>query len=301
MTNQILLTGGTGFIGRNFLKEANDSVYTYVRSEISKKKLSNFKNIHIINTLDRLPKKIDFVIHLAAQVHEMNKKKENIALYSKVNVNFTLKIAHLAIQHSVRKFIFVSSVKVYGNKSGFYTETDSPNPDDLYGISKFEAEQKLIDLFKKYPDKELIILRIPMVYGPGNKGNIFSLLKLAKYPLPMPIGSSEKRSFLYVQNLVSALKKILNSPKQQNIQLFNITDDHDLSVKTLFSHIKKEMGMHPYFINLPNFFWKILKNHSNKLINAYQFSSKLFQKTYDWTPPYTPEEGLAKTVEWFNQ
>jgi nucleoside-diphosphate-sugar epimerase len=251
----------------------------------------------------------DVVIHLAARVHQMKDKSQDpLTEFRKVNVDFAVDVAKQALKKGVKKFIFISSVKVYGENAGSFDENSPLNATEPYGISKLEAEQKLKELFKDYPESQLIVLRLAMVYGPGNKGNMLPLLKAAKRKLPLPLSAAKnKRSFLYVGNLVSAIDKIIKSPTNQltNSTICNLTDNQDISSKDLYRLISQESAERNGLFYVPQFifnllsFLKPIKAIKIRLFDIYQFDSAKFQKTYNWKPEFSVEQGIQETVKWY--
>ncbi|HAR62904.1 MAG TPA: hypothetical protein DCS13_05505 [Candidatus Margulisbacteria bacterium] len=305
----IFITGLTGFIG-SFIVQAltrNESNIVGYAVDLFAKELIEKKGYHSCVNLNDLPE-IDVCIHLAARVHQMkDRSKDPMSEYRRVNVDFALDTAREALKKGVKKFIFISSVKVYGNDSGVFDESSLFSPDDNYGISKYEAEKSLIDLFNNQNIAQLIILRFPMVYGPGNKGNILTLLKAAKKNIYLPLSTAvNKRSFLYVGNIASAIKRIIDFEVQEKIQAYNLTDADDLSSAELYSLISSQIKCKKLLFPIPDWIIKLLSAISNKfnqiesrLFGEYRFSNKKFCQAYDWTPTYSVEDGIKDTVNWF--
>lgn len=268
---------------------------------------------------------VDAVVHLAARVHQMkDSAREPLLEHRKINRDFTLKLASLAIRAGVSKFIFASTVKVMGEGKSIMnplTEDDPLCPEDPYGVSKMEAEKGLSELFKKQSSSKAIIFRIPMVYGPGNKGNMLTLLKMASKKAPLPLGAikNARRSMVYVGNLRSAIKSVIddNDASRPSLQTYFVTDGHDLTSGELYSMISNEFSGKEGVFYLPlailrmggmfgSFIEKITgaslplsKRVVSRLLDEYKFSSNAFRRDYNWTPPYTQETGIKETVEWF--
>ena len=189
MKKNIVITGASGFIGQHLIDELSKefTIFCLPFSTYSSKFIDSFPNVKIIHSLAEI-NDIYSVIHLAARVHQMNDTNSTTLEkdYFESNVNYPMSIAKIAIQKKVSSFIFLSSVKVYGETPGLYTENNRPNPTDLYGKSKMEAETQLSSLFHSSFSK-LIILRTPLVYGPNNKGNMLSLLKYSLIKITIKI------------------------------------------------------------------------------------------------------------------
>lgn len=192
------------------------------------------------------------VVHLAARVHVMRETAENpLALFREVNVNATLNLAKQAADTGVRRFVFVSSIKVNGERTEPgkpFTAGDPPDPQDPYGISKAEAEAALMALGQR-TGMEITIVRPPLVYGQGVRGNFRSLMKWAASGVPsiFPLVKN-KRSFIYVGNLCDLLITVLDHPAAKN-RIFLASDGRDLSTHELLTQMARAAGRHP--INLP--------------------------------------------------
>lgn len=255
-TKNILITGSQGFIGKQLVKELLKEKKYRLHYLFHK----HFK--HFLN--------IDTCIHLAAKADDVLYNK-NTKEYIKSNVDYTLKVAQTYLESGLKRFIFMSSIKVYGS-SGHFKETDSTQPDSAYAVSKMIAEQKLIALFKGYPKSQLIILRIPLVYGVNNKANMAKLITYTKKRYPLPLGcATAKRSFLSIDNLILCIKELL---KHSYNGIYNIADSNSISAKELSKVLSIELtGKKPRLIYIPKrMFWLISK--INKPVN------KMFQRLF---------------------
>ena len=263
------------------------------------------------------------IVHLAARVHQMNDSAVNPeSEYRRGNRDLTVNLAKQALEQEVEKFIFISSVKVIGESPGKYDINVSCNPADLYGISKKEAEDELCELFAGVNNSKCIVIRLPMVYGPGNKGNMLSLLKAASKHCILPLGSANaKRSMINVDNVCDAILKILNDngSSRSSYTTYFLSDNRDLSSRELYSLIYKNMHNGSGVFPFPEPFFRFLgaagsimekvfqkkfplnKDVVSRLFDEYRFSSSEFCKDYTWNPVITPEEGIKKTVEWYSQ
>lgn len=191
---------------------------------------------------------VDTVVHLAARVHVMRETASDpLSQFREANVAATINLARQAAGSGVRRFIFVSSIKVNGERTEPgkpFTADDLPNPQDPYGISKAEAEAALMTLGHE-TGMEITIIRPPLVYGPGVKGNFRSLMKWAASGLPSIFGAvKNKRSFVHVANLCDLLIKTLDHPSASN-RIFLVSDGRDLSTHELFEILAFQAGREP--------------------------------------------------------
>eukprot|EP01047_Picozoa_sp_COSAG01_P016060 COSAG01_NODE_814_length_13398_cov_4.254230_3_plen_311_part_00 len=286
MQNNIIITGASGFIGQHLQSYIKaHSVYKSVPWSRSSKQSKAEKHFAEAGAC----------IHLAAKVHDMRARTENDdATYYKSNVVYALKMAKLAIQHDLSCFVFISSVKVYGEAEGCYTEQSALSPQGAYARSKVQAEEALDRLFKDQACKtRLIILRLPMVYGKNNKGNMQRLLKVAKHNWPLPLGrATQERSILYVKNLCSALLHCIENPSITGI--FNISDPAPISPKALYEHcVEIYVGRKARFFTLPNWlldyaasYFAAIKKYQQRLFSAYIMPCEKFQKMTRWQAPF---------------
>jgi len=251
---------------------------------------------------------IDCVIHLAARVHvSKDTAKDPLAEYRIVNVEKTLDLARQASSFGVKRFIFVSSVKVNGElteKDMPFRADDIPNPQDPYGLSKCEAEAGLIKLAKE-TGMEVVVIRPPLVYGPGVKANFLSMIKMLDKGIPLPLGNvSNKRSLVFVDNLVDLLIRVIDHPKAAG-QVFLVSDDHDVSTTTLLRSISYALGKKAKLIPVPLFFLKAIfyligkPGLSQRLLGSLCLDISKTKKLLNWSPPICFEEGIKRTARSF--
>lgn len=310
-----MITGASGFVGNalynHLLRDDTYSTLPVVRD----KKTSNLENALQIQDISQdtdwsavFARKIDTVIHCAARVHIMdNRTLDSLNEFRKVNVHGTIKLAHEAIKNGVRRFIFISSIKVNGEETTEgvpFKSTDIPEPSDPYGISKYEAEQALLELAST-ANLEVIIIRPVLVYGPNVKGNFNSLLKLSSSSLPLPFGAIHNaRSMIYLENLVDLISHCIHTDIAKN-QIILASDGEDLSLPALLTIMRKVQNKRPLLIPIPTFFFKIIGRILNKkaiisrLLGNLQVDTLSDQKKLHWKPPFTAEEGLSYTVQYF--
>jgi len=276
---RVLVTGALGFIGkhlRTYLERygceiigldkaaSKDEVSKNIfRADILKSDLANF----LCDT--------DVVIHLAGRVHIMRETSSDpLSEYREINVDGTIRLANAAIKAGVKRFIYLSSAKVNGETSlpnKPFKEEDQPNPSDPYSVSKFEAEVYLRSLFKG-SDMDVIIIRPPLVYGPGVKANFAELIKWIERGFPIPLGcvKSNKRSFVSVANLVDFIRICLNHQKASN-EIFFVSDDEDISTAELVKRLAKAMQKRAKLLPVPVSFLKC----GAMIINKRQYISRL--------------------------
>ncbi len=247
----------------------------------------DFESLHV--------KGIDVILHLSALVHQMGGVSADE--YESVNVSHTLKLAQKAKESGVRHFVFMSTVKVYGEESkGMYTESFTCKPQDDYGRSKLKAEEEL----QKLGGENFIvsIIRTPLVYGHGVKANIKNLMKLIRKIPILPFAKIDnQRSFVYVGNLCAMIESIIEAKKGG---VFLACDDTPLSTTQLIELIAQSMEKKIYLIQLP-FFSKLLKWLKpliyQRLYESLVVDNVQTKKLLDFTNPYTAEEGFRFMVQ----
>lgn len=301
---RIFITGGSGFVGTVLLsvlpinrvcifgrRDLGIPNANFVRGEIQPdtQYLAAFNNV-------------DVVIHLAARVHVMNDSSSDpLAEFQAINTEGTLNLARQAGEAGVKRFIFLSSIKVNGESTshrGPFTVFDKRLPEDPYGVSKSEAEEQLFALGKE-TGMEIVIIRPPLVYGEGVKANFASLMKLVDkgFPLPFRAISRNKRSLVSVYNLVDLIKVCIDHPKATN-KVFFVSDDNDLSTYQIVALMAKVHGKANLSIPVPVWCFKlagkIFKKEAviDKLVGSLQLDIEHTKNTLGWVPPYSVEHGF---------
>jgi len=316
----ILVTGANGFIGRNlcaFLKEKGYIVRGAVPNNVCDVSgVDEYFQVGDINESTdwtKVLEYVDCVIHLAGRSHVMYEcESDPASAYHRVNVLGTQRLAEQAAQSGVKRFIFISSVKVNGEStsnqsltnSGFFTEENHPEPKDYYAISKLEAERKVISVCRNSNMQE-VILRLPLVYGPGVKANFLQLIRLVDKGIPFPFGSvSNKRSFIYTGNLCDIIELCLMHPAAAK-QLFLVSDRVDLSTPQLISKIAEALGKRIFLFPCPAFILRIIGLLTRKSAAISRVTDSLCVQTaklttlIGWKPRFSVEEGIAETVRFY--
>lgn len=244
---------------------------------------------------------VQTVVHLAARVHVMHETASDpLAMFRSVNVEGSRTLALQAAQAGVKRLIFLSSIKVNG-ESGMFSERDAPRPVDAYGVSKFEAEAALGEVAAT-TGLELVIVRPPLVYGPGVKANFRMLLNLVRRGLPLPLGAvHNKRSFVAVQNLAHFIARCAEHPSAAN-ETFLISDGDDLSTPELIRRMARAMGkparLLPVPVRLLNAGARLTGQTAavDRLLGSLQLDIGKARDQLGWTPPMSVDEALRATV-----
>lgn len=303
----VLVTGANGFVGRPLCRElirCGYSVKAASRNSVNALAGADFVQISDITTdtdWTSTLSGVDVVIHLAARVHVMNDTAvDPLAEFRKVNVNSTLHLALQAAKAGVKRFIFISSIKVNGEHTTLgkpFTEEDVANPQDAYGVSKFEAEQGLL-LIAQQTGMEVVIIRPPLVYGAGVKANFASMMRVVKRGIPLPLGAIyNKRSFVYVGNLVSLIMRCVDHPAAAN-QVFLVSDGHDLSTTELLRKCAVALGVSARLLPVPQGLIEVCaallgkRDVAQRLCGNLQVDITKARTLLGWTPPVSVADGL---------
>jgi UDP-glucose 4-epimerase len=245
----------------------------------------------------------DAVVHLAARVHVMrDSAADPLAAFRAVNVDGTLNLARQAAAAGVKRFVFLSSIKVNGEGSEVpYLESDSPAPLDPYAISKWEAEQGLREIAAQ-TGMEVVILRPPLVYGPGVKANFARLIRAVERGWPLPLGAIDnRRSLLFLGNLVDAIRLCLEHPAAAN-RTYLLSDGEDVSSAELVRRLAKAMGKPARLLPVPAWAFGLAgrllgrRQEVARLLGSLTVDSSAIRRELGWVPPYTLDQGLALTV-----
>lgn len=306
----VLVTGATGFLGSQ-LAVILDGTKNVDLTVVARRPVKGHARVVEVSGLDASTNWLNaltgqqVVIHAAARAHIMKDEVlDPLAEYHKVNVEGTLNLAQQAAAAGVKRFIFISSVKVNGESTTgrlAFTENMPAQPGDAYGISKYEAEAGLKQIAKN-SGMEVVIIRPPLVYGPSVKANFLSLLKLSASLIPLPFACiNNRRSMIYVGNLVDFIIKCIDHPAAAN-QTFIVSDGEDVSLRTLIALMRKSMGKPAWLLPVPVFIFKLVGKITSRsavvdrLVGDLQVDSTKARTLLNWVPPYTLEQGIAATV-----
>ena len=249
---------------------------------------------------------VDVVIHSAARVHVMNDlSTDPLAEFRKVNVDGTLALARQAVAAGVKRFVFVSSIKVNGEKTELgspYFADDRPNPVDPYGVSKHEAEQALLALAQE-TGLEVVIVRPVLVYGPGVKANFRNMMKWVSRGVPLPLGAiHNKRSLVALDNLVDLILTCVEHPAAVN-QVFLASDGNDLSTTQILQQLGVAMNKPTRLLPVPmswlGFAFGLLgkRKFSQRLCGSLQVDITKNQQLLGWKPSVSVEDAMFKTAK----
>jgi nucleoside-diphosphate-sugar epimerase len=311
---RFLVTGANGFVGKplcaELLRQGHD-----VRGAIrSSAQLPDGVEAVVVGNIDGGTDWTDalqgaeVVIHLAARVHVMkDKATDPLTEFLKVNLHGTENLARQAARAGVKRLVYVSSIKVNGEETQghhCYTELQKPAPKDAYGISKSQAEQALQRIAQE-AKLEIVIVRPPLVYGPGVKGNFISLLAAIDNEIPLPLAAAiNKRSLVYVGNLVSALIDCATQPAAAG-QTYLVRDGEDVSTAQLVEKIAGALGRKSRSFKIPPGLLRaaaIVLGRSaqvDRLFGSLRVNDAKLRNELGWVPPFTLEQGLRITADWY--
>jgi nucleoside-diphosphate-sugar epimerase len=316
--SKILITGVSGFVGQAVCKRLRQDGH-HVLAGTTRKTSSDAgpERVPLYNVSEIGPETdwtqaisgAEIVIHLAARVHIMKERSSNpFAAFRRVNSEGTKALAEQASAAGVKRFVFISTIKVAGEMSpdtGF-TERDIASPEDHYSTSKWQAEQALADIAKT-TKMEIVILRPPMVYGPGVKGNFNALFRAIRAGIILPLGSIQnKRSLLFVGNLADAIASVATHPDAGN-QTFVVSDGGNISTPELIQKISASLGKKARVINFPLSLLELgglligKSSITKRLTRSLTVDINHIRTHLGWQPPFSMEEGLRETTAWFNR
>jgi len=306
---KIFITGHKGFIANaiiqklklnNILEASNKNDYEEVDLEFGYIDLNNRDNW--INLL----KNTKCIIHCAGKTNLYKKDKKNsLEIFRKFNTETTKILAQEAAKLGIKRLIFLSTIGVNGNftkTTEYFTYKDQPNPSNYYAISKWEAEQELLKISNQ-TGIEIVIIRAPLVYGFGTKGNFMRLIKLINSGLPLPFGLiKNKRSFIGIDNLVDVVIRCIFNDEAKN-KTFLVSDGKDLSTPDLINYISSAMQrsvrLFPFPLPILSFLSSIVgkSKEINQLTRSLQIDIKYTKKILNWTPSISVQEGINRMIK----
>ena len=312
----ILVTGASGFIGSRlveYLSKSDKCLRIYAHYRRPQKNI--FPNVTpvISESLDSIVQNrillndIDVVVHLAAKVHDLNNLSDSyLEDYLSINSKITIDLATAAAAANVDKFIFLSSIKIFGDliSDSFLDSLSIPNPTDPYGISKRKAEV-LLDTLSKKTDLSYFSLRIPLVYGPNVRANFLNLIKLVDSSLPLPFASiSNSRSYIYIENLLDAINRLIET-NIDGQQEYLLCDGDNISTPDLIRSLSRKLDSKTILFRCESKFLERVcsifgqEDKIKRLTQSLVIDPSRIKNDLDWIPPFTIEQGLHITTSWY--
>jgi nucleoside-diphosphate-sugar epimerase len=312
---EILVTGATGFVGKAVVQRLlaeDESRYVAVAARRDNQQWPARVLPRVTGDLEPATDwsvalgDISVVVHCAARVHVMADTAANpLAEFRRVNVQGTLNLARQAAAAGVRRFVFVSSIKVNGEATQLgrpFTADDAPAPLDAYGVSKMEAEQGLREIARQ-TGMEVVIIRPPLVYGPGVKANFAAMMRWLRRGVPLPLGAiHNQRSLVALDNLVDLIVTCLAHPAAAN-QTFLVSDGEDVSTTELLCRMGQALSRPARLIPVPVSWLKLAaamvgkSDVAQRLCGSLQVDIEKTRRLLSWTPPLSLDEGLRKAAE----
>lgn len=318
MTGRVLVTGANGFVGAHLcrhLRAAGLRVRGAVRVAARASWPAGDEPDEVVEVSEIGPETdwsraldgVDAVIHAAARAHVMDERAEDpLREYRRVNVEGTARLAEQAAAAGVRRLVYVSSVKVNGETTApdaAFREEDLPAPLDPYGISKWEAEQALW----RTGGVQAVVVRPPLVYGPGVRANFLRMLRAVERGVPLPLGSvRNRRSLVYVGNLVDALFACVLDGRAVG-ETFLVSDGPAVSTPELVRTLARGLGRPARLVPVPTDVLRLVgrlvgrSQAVDRLCGSLVVDDGKIRRRLDWTPPYSVEEAMARTARWFRE
>jgi len=308
----ILVTGASGFVGRalcdHLEREGRRVRKVLRRSQSLRPGLDvGIEGIGASTDWNGAFEDVETVIHLAARAHVMRESvSDPLAVYRETNVAGTRRLAEAAAAAGVKRFIFISSIKVNGERTLTqpFRESDEARPEDAYGVTKFEAERELSRIAAG-TKMAMTIIRPPLVYGPGVKGNLLALMRVVNKGVPLPLASiRNSRSLVFVDNLVSAIMTCLGAARAAG-QTFLVSDGEDLSTRELIERLAMLLGSRPRLFRCPPKLLRFAgvaigrKEQIARLTESLRVDSSKIRRELGWSPPFSVDQGLVETAKWF--
>lgn len=312
---RLLLTGATGFVGNAVLQAAEargHQVIPVIRNSSPDTLASALR--YVISGVEhqlhwqKILNGVDAVVHAAAVVHQVDGRNLiQLSDYYRVNVEGTMRLARQAAASGVRRFVFLSTVKVNGEfttPGKPFTAEGFPNPLCAYGLSKQEAEKRLLELAQETA-MEIVIIRPPLVYGPGVKANFLAMMQWLNRALPLPLGGIDnRRSLVALDNLTDLILTCLSHPAAAN-QVFLVSDDQDLSTPELLRRLCRALGRPDRLLPIPEYWLRLgarllgCSTMARRLCDSLQVDIGKTKLMLGWVPPVTVDEALLMTAKDF--
>lgn len=303
----ILVTGASGFVGMALTKVLSREYTVYGSSRRTDAEMPrDVQKItwdHCSGMQGRLPS-LDTVVHLAARTHVMRDvASDPLAVFRAANVDQTLSLARLAVDHGAKRFVFISSIKVNGEVTlpgRPFSSNSVPSPEGPYAISKWEAEQSLLQIGREH-DMEIVVIRPPLIYGPGVKGNFASMVRWLRGGIPLPFGRIDnKRSLIALGNLVDFIALCADSAKSPNAanQVFLVSDGEDVSTTELLQKVAKAYAVRPRLIPIPKAWLRFALGQlgnpelATRLLGSLVIDSAKASELLRWQPAMSMDEQL---------
>ena len=316
--NRYLVTGASGFVGRQLCRRLLDDGFSVVGAVRNREDFPGFAGRAFTQvSVGGLDDKtnweealvdVDVVFHLAADGNPRHESAdEQLQRFRKVNVAGTDGLARAAVLRGIRRFVYLSSIKANGEQTSLtepFSEASVPEPITPYGLSKWEAEKILWNVVKG-TKTEAVVVRPPLVYGAGVKGNFLQLLNLVAKQIPLPIaGLGNRRSLIYLDNLLDILALCAKYPAAAG-KTYLVSDGEDVSTSDLIKKIADAMGTHPRLFYFPVFLLRMSASafgkseQAGRLLGSLVVDNKKIRQELNWIPPYSLQQGLQATVDWY--
>jgi nucleoside-diphosphate-sugar epimerase len=313
---KILITGATGFVGKALFEnlKSKKKYLVHLSTRTNQEKLFEGGKTFNIGEIDSNTNwkdalsGVDCIVHCAARAHMTeNKQTDSLNAYRTINVDGTRNLAKQAVEINIKRFIFLSSIKVNGEEtiaSKSFKHNDISQPEDAYGISKCEAEQALLEISKQ-TGLEVVIIRPPLVYGERVKGNFLRLLDLVYKQIPLPFAKiNNLRSFIGLDNLVDLIICCIDHPKAEG-KIFLASDGEDLSTLDLIRKLSKFMNKSPRLFQVPQSIIQLIgrlvgkSSEVKRLFGSLRIDNSYAREILGWSPALSLDESLEKTVRWY--
>jgi nucleoside-diphosphate-sugar epimerase len=308
---KILVTGASGFVGEALVfRLLVDKKYCPIAAVRSETRLGGLCSVQMFDLLDEHSSPrlegVEVVIHAAARVHVMNEKANDaLTEFRKVNVQGTLRLARQAVAAGVRRFVYISSIKVNGENTlpdRPFRADDPVDPQDPYGVSKREAETALMQLGRE-SGMEVVVIRPPLVYGPGVKANFLSMMNWLSRGIPLPLGAiGNQRSLVAITNLVSLIVSCIDHPAAAN-QVFLVSDGDDVSTSRLLRRLAMALDKPSRLLPVPESLLRLgagllgKRGVAQRLCGSLQVDIEKNLQLLGWTPPVSMQKALRQTAE----